>query len=238
MAVSPLTPPTAQDVHIWRWDLDADDAQLDSDWQTLTDHERERAGKFRFERHRRRFVAGRGELRRLLGAYLGLPAHAVALDYGEQGKPFCASQPANWTLCFNLSHSENRAALAVSNGIEIGIDVEIVRPFEDSLPVEVFSTRERAQFIALSDARRQAVFFETWARKEACLKALGTGFILPPDHFEFDLAISGDTTPCRVGGDEQEAAHWRVHALADLPDCAGAVAARHTGWSPVFMNRR
>ncbi|WP_321783572.1 4'-phosphopantetheinyl transferase family protein [Paraburkholderia sp. J94] len=235
-----LTPPAAQDVHIWRWNLDVSDAEIDGYWQTLSEQERERAGKFRFDLHRRRFVAGRGELRRLLGAYLGLAPHAVSLDYGTEGKPFCTSQPAHWTLCFNLSHSDNTAALAVSNGIEIGIDVEIVRPVEESMPVEVFSTRERAQFATLPEAQRQAVFFETWARKEACLKALGTGFILPPDHFEFDLAVRGDTTPCCVGGDAHEAAHWRIQTLQngmqDRPDCAGAVAARHADWSLVFMN--
>ncbi len=231
-----LTPPAARNVHIWHWDLDVPDARIDGYWQTLSGQERERADRFRFENHRRRFVAGRGELRQLLGGYLGLAPHTVELDCGAQGKPFCTSQPAGWTLHFNLSHSQNQAALAVSNGIEIGIDIEIVRPVEESMPVEVFSPRERAQFATLPDAQRQAVFFETWARKEACLKALGTGFTLPPDHFEFDLAQPGDTIPRFVGGDANEAAHWRIRALRVLPDCAGAVAARHTDWWPVFMS--
>ena len=104
------------------------------------------------------------------------------------------------------------------------------------MPLDVFSTRERAEFTALPDTERQNVFFESWARKEACLKALGTGFILPPAHFEFDLSIRGDTTPRFVGGEAEESTHWRICALSSSPTCAGAVAARRTDWSIVEMN--
>ncbi|MBB3257990.1 4'-phosphopantetheinyl transferase [Paraburkholderia bannensis] len=236
MSSSALAPPAVHEVHIWRWNLDVCKSRLDRYWETLSPQERERANAFHFELHRSRFVAGRGELRRLLGDYLTRAPQAVALGYGPQGKPFCTHQPEGWTLEFNLSHSANMAALAVSNSLEIGIDIECIRPIEESMPVEVFSARERATFTALADGQRQAVFFETWARKEACLKALGTGFILPPDHFEFDLSTRGDTTPSHVAGDAIEAAHWRIRALTGASDWAGAVAARHAQWSLVVMN--
>jgi 4'-phosphopantetheinyl transferase len=236
MSSSLLTPPSPQQVHVWQWDLDVCDDDFDRYWETLSTQERERADKFRFERHRRRFVAGRGELRRLLSRYLGLSPWEVTLEYGSDGKPFCTIQPPERSICFNLSHSENAAALAISSGFEVGIDVENVRPIEEGMPLEVFSIRERAQFTALPDAERQKVFFESWARKEACLKALGTGFILPPTHFEFDLSIRGDTTPRLVGGEAEEARHWRICALSSSPTCAGAVAARRTDWSIVEMN--
>ena len=236
MSSSLLTPPSSQEVHVWEWDLDVCAGEFDRHWETLSEEEHERANRFRFERHRRRYVAGRGELRRLLSRYLGLAPSEITLRYGSDGKPFCATQPSGWRICFNLSHSENEAALAISNGFEVGIDVEQFRPIEESLPLEVFSTRERAQFTALSDAERQDVFFESWARKEACLKALGTGFILPPTHFEFDLSIHGDTAPRFVGGETEEATHWRICALSSSPTRAGAVAARHTNWSIVKMN--
>jgi 4'-phosphopantetheinyl transferase len=231
-----LTPPSAHEVHVWQWHLDVGDDDIDRYWQTLSTQERERTNQFRFDRHRRRYVAGRAELRRLLGRYLGLPPHAVSIDYGSDGKPFCTSAPRGRPICFNLSHSEHTAALAVSSGFEVGIDVEHVRPIEACVPVEVFSFREHAEFIALPDAQQQAVFFESWARKEACLKALGTGFTLPPDHFEFDLSIRGDTVPRFVGGEAEEAAHWRIGDLSLSPTCAGAVAARCTDWSIVRMN--
>jgi 4'-phosphopantetheinyl transferase len=235
MSSSLVTPPTPREVHVWQWDLDLCESDFDRHWARLSADERERAGRFHFERHRRRFVAGRGELRRLLGRYLGLDAGQIVFGYGSDGKPFCSTQPAAWQLCFNLSHSHNAAALAIANGFEVGIDVEQVRSIDENLPLEVFSARERTQFAALPAAGQQPVFFETWARKEACLKALGTGFILPPVHFEFDLASHGDTTPLFVGGDAQEAAHWRIRALSAGAGCAGAVAARCIDWSIVEM---
>jgi 4'-phosphopantetheinyl transferase len=236
MSSSLLTPPSAQEVHVWQWDLDVCSGDFERYWAMLSTQERERADKFRFERHRRRFVAGRGELRRLLSRYLGLSPCEVALGYGSDGKPFCMIRPPEWRICFNLSHSENAVALAISSGFEVGIDVEHVRPIEENVPIEVFSPREHAEFTALPDAERQKAFFECWARKEACLKALGTGFTLPPAHFEFDLSIRGDTTPRFVGGEAEEATHWRICALSSSPTCAGAVAARRTDWSMVKMN--
>lgn len=230
------TPPSPQEVHVWQWDLDVCGGDLDRYWEMLSTEERERANKFRFEQHRRRFVAGRGELRRILSRYLGLSPWEVALGYGSDGKPFCAIQPLEWRICFNLSHSENTAALAISSGFEVGIDVEHVRPIEDSVPLEVFSTREQAEFNGLPDAERKKVFFEGWARKEACLKALGTGFTLSPAHFEFDLSICGDTAPRFVGGEAEEATQWRICALESDSICSGAVAARRTDWSIVKMN--
>jgi 4'-phosphopantetheinyl transferase len=165
-----------------------------------------------------------------------MPPRDVGLDYGSDGKPFCTTQPPEWQLCFNLSHSEDAAALAVSNGFEIGIDIELARPIGEDVPLEVFSNLEREQFVALPDVEQQQVFLESWARKEACLKALGTGFMLPPTHFEFDLCIRGDTTPRFVGGDAQEAAHWQVRAITANAARACAVAARRIGWSIVVMN--
>lgn len=238
MSNSAFTPPLSErDVHVWQWDLDVRSSDFERYWRTLSTEERQRADRFSDERHRRRFVAGRGELRRVLGWYLALPPRAVRLGYGSEGKPFCIVQPPDWRICFNLSHSGNLAALAVASGFEVGIDVEQIRPIEESVPLEVFSSRECAEFGALPEDERQRVFFENWARKEACLKALGTGFTLPPTHFEFDLSVHGDTIPRLVGGTAEEVGHWRVCALSTSPSCPGVVAARRTNWSIVEMNR-
>ncbi|MEW9304810.1 4'-phosphopantetheinyl transferase family protein [Labrys neptuniae] len=230
-----LPPPTPHDVHVWQWSLDADEDDFERNWQVLSGEERGRADKFRFERHRRRFVAARGRLRQILANYLAVSPQAVGFGYGAEGKPFCTTQPSEWRICFNLSHSENTAALAVANDCEIGIDIEHIRPIEDSIALQVFSPAEHTQFEALPAGVRQGVFFENWARKEACLKALGTGFAHPPTHFEFDLAIRGDTAPRFVGGDPDEAKCWRIHALRSAMNRTGSVAARRLDWSIVEM---
>src|SRR6185503_17455488 len=61
---------SGRELHVWRCDLTAHAAQLNSYWSTLSSDERERATRFRAGIHRRRYIVGRGVLRMLLGRYL------------------------------------------------------------------------------------------------------------------------------------------------------------------------
>src|SRR5438876_1219350 len=56
----------------------------------LCDDERRRARQFAFARDRRRFMAARAQLRRLLGARLGVDPRCVEFAYGRRGKPALA----------------------------------------------------------------------------------------------------------------------------------------------------
>ena len=51
----------------------------------LDEDERQRAGRFRFDKHRRRFTVRRSLLRRLVGGYLDRQASSIELIYGERG---------------------------------------------------------------------------------------------------------------------------------------------------------
>ncbi len=59
------------EVHIWCANLEPAADQLTMLQKTLTAVEEQRAERFRFWRHKRRFIAARGILRILLGQYLG-----------------------------------------------------------------------------------------------------------------------------------------------------------------------
>ena len=84
-------PPLAADViHVWAFALDLEADRLSALRQTLSPEEGARAGRFRFARHRDRFVAARGQLREVLARYLDVPPGALAFAYGPQGKPFLA----------------------------------------------------------------------------------------------------------------------------------------------------
>ncbi len=74
----------------------------------LSDDERERAARFRFDLHRDRFVVCRGNLRELLGERLGVAPAEVEFSYGASGKPETRG------VEFNVSHSESRALIAIS----------------------------------------------------------------------------------------------------------------------------
>ncbi len=164
-------------VHVWAIPLDVPETTLRPLARLLSPDEVHRASRFRLEQHRKRFAAGRGALRRILGACLEVSAETLKFSYGPNGKPAVASPPGAGGLEFNLSHSEDLALLAVTRGPSVGVDLERVRllPDADDLVQRFFSRREAAVFQRLPPRERPAAFFNLWTRKEAFLKATGEG---------------------------------------------------------------
>jgi 4'-phosphopantetheinyl transferase len=155
----------------------------------LSDAERQRAERFRFAHHRRRFTVARARLREFLGARLGVRPEAVELAYGENGKP----RLANDALHFNVSHCDDVAVFAFSKTHEVGVDVEAIRPVReaDAIAAQFFTERERAAYTALTPRVRILEFLRLWTRKEAFVKALGAGFSVPLERFDLSAAPRG-----------------------------------------------
>ncbi|MFJ6796899.1 4'-phosphopantetheinyl transferase family protein [Streptomyces sp. NPDC091268] len=140
--------------------------------------ERNRAGLYRLEEHRRTYVATHVALRMLLGGYLEQDPAAVRLVREDcpgcakpHGRPAVAGHPVH----FSVSHSAGVAVLAFA-GTPVGVDIE-TRPALDALPhlVPRLHVRERAELASLPPGRRAAAFAMCWTRKEAYLKGLGIG---------------------------------------------------------------
>lgn len=117
----------------------------------------------------------RAPLRAMLGAYLGLPAGAVALDEDARGKPrLVRGLP---TLDFNWSHSGDYALIALSRDGALGVDIE--RFGKDLRALEIaqrFFDPAEADALAKLDGRaRDDAFIGLWCAKEAVLKAVGEG---------------------------------------------------------------
>jgi 4'-phosphopantetheinyl transferase len=205
---------SGRDVHVWCARLDRSPRSQAALQRLLSADERQRAGRFHFERDRRRYTCARGVLRSLLGEYLGAKPETIAFSYGAHGKPALDGLP-NSTLMFNVSHSDELALFAFSRGIELGVDVEAVRPVSDAeqIATSFFSPREVARLLSLPLALRQEAFFACWTMKEAYLKALGSGLAKPLD--AFDVSFGPDEVPrLAVLGDEEETRRWRLQALA------------------------
>lgn len=210
-------------------DLDAEPA----DGSVLSDDECERAARFRFDRDRRRFVAGRSALRSLIASYLDVAASEVTFRYGPQGKPFVSAS----TLSFNVSHSGGCAVYAFGSCVEIGVDVELLdhARYDDGVAERFFSEYEVATLQVLGKAVRAGAFLRCWTRKEAFVKARGEGLSLPLH--EFDVAFAPGTRPriLRTAWSAQEPAEWTLCDLSGF--CPGAVAAlavRSAGAEAVF----
>lgn len=183
-----LTPVWYEGVALWLIRLDHRRAR--SQESCLSDEERRRAASFRFEKDRQRYLAAHVALRERLAVFVGCPPEQLAFEAGEQGKPRLAKGSSSATgVHFNLSHSEDLALVALSEEEEVGVDLEVIRAVEDApaLAALVFGVNERRVLRGLTGTERDCAFLQGWTRKEACLKALGTGLSLSPLGFEAGL---------------------------------------------------
>lgn len=191
----------------------------------LSSAERARAQRFVFARDRVRYVQAHAALRQLLAQALG-QADPAALVFGARadGKPWLPAAPR---LRFNLSHSADTAVIALSDQAEVGVDVEHPHALPDALALAAAhaTAAERAALATLpTPAQRAAAFLRLWTRKEACLKAVGSGLALAPHLLEVGLAVGAQ--PRWLGpahawpSDELQLASWQ---LADGTHLALAV---------------
>ena len=194
-----------QQVHIWKADLQIGPRRLDELISILTADERARAERFHFARDRRRFIARRGYLRRLIARYLGSAPGNVRFSYSAAGKPFLARDCGGDELSFNMSDSGELAVYAFTlaeTSPAIGIDVEQIEPAvaEERIANHFFSEYEIVALRALPAAEQIQGFFNCWTRKEAYLKATGDGLALPLDHFDVSLIPGEPAELLRAAG--------------------------------------
>jgi 4'-phosphopantetheinyl transferase len=162
-------------------DTDADIA-LDDASASLDQGERARAARFVFVRDRERFIRAHGYLRRRLGAFLAVAPGDVPIAAPDGQKPFVEGGGAS----FSLSHSGPRAVVAVTDGDDIGIDLEMVDRSErfadqlDDLARFCLTIDEQHALAAFPQGRRIGAFLSYWTAKEARMKLTGEGMSLAP----------------------------------------------------------
>lgn len=214
------------EIHVWAVPLDPALAIVERLATSLAADEWERARRFRFDRHRRRYQVGRGVLRELLGAYLGMPAPEVVFSYGPRGKPFLGGPAAAGGLSFNLSNSHELALIGLLRGPEIGVDVELLKPMPDleQIAERFFSASERAALRGLPAGQKREGFFNCWTRKEAYLKAVGEGLAAPLDSFDVTLIPGEPPRMLTLKGDAERASRWSYRCFRPASDYIGALA--------------
>lgn len=209
--------PDGAPLQLWRHDLQ----QLPSaeGLAALSVDERSRAERFKFERDARRYLSARAFLREILARCTGVPAAKLRIASGPYGKPCLPDLP---NCQFNLSHAGDLALVATSDSACVGVDVEMMRAGVDALALarSCFSAGEIDTLRGLEGAQRDAAFLRIWTRKEACLKALGTGLSMDPTTVEVGmdaratLAFEGSDAPAPVS----------VRSLAPTEGWVAAVA--------------
>jgi 4'-phosphopantetheinyl transferase len=222
-------------IHVWRASLDPPARDVERLMRVLSDAEHIRARQFYFERDRKRFIAGRGLLRIILGRYLAISPDRLQLDYGVAGKPALSASQARQGIEFSLSHSRGLILYAVTCNGRIGIDVEHVRtiPNTDHIAERVLSPREYAVFRALPREQRQTAFFCGWTRKEAYLKACGDGLSRELNRVDVSLAPFEPARRLGIQGGPQASSRWSLQELAPAPGYVAAVASEGENAPPL-----
>lgn len=129
------------------------------------------------------------------------------LHYNDHRRPLIGPE-----FDFNISHSGNLVACALSQHTKIGLDIEKIKPYRDSHLHAFFNEEERLLIAEAKDSLD--TFYDLWTRKEAVLKADGRGLTLARKklHFEGNLAI--------IENDAQ----WEIHTLAINEEYAANLA--------------
>jgi 4'-phosphopantetheinyl transferase len=153
-----------------------------------------------------------------------LQRHAIAAAFGAagvspsalrfvadtDGKPRVAAPPAACAIAFSASNTRGLVGCAVVRAAEVGFDVEAVpAAVDDDLLRECLAPSERAELIALPEARRPAAFTLLWACKEAYLKAIAVGLGTAPAAVATVAAREG-----RRLRDPHAASRWTLHRIA------------------------
>jgi 4'-phosphopantetheinyl transferase len=212
-------------VEIWMLD-EAAARDVAARWaDVLSPDEHERALRYRFARDAEWFTARRAMLRLRIAEQLHCHPAAVRIAIDAAGKPHLPDAPA---FAFSVTQTSNLALLALSWHCQLGIDAERTVGGIDASAAGrmVFSEHE------LRDLRaRPELFFRTWTRKEALVKALGMGLSDDVRMITTADAEEGHWRACR---DAVPFTDWTLRDLAPAPAVNGAIAVSQPDAEIVF----
>ena len=215
--------PQPGSVDIWHFQTDEGSLADADDLARLSDEERVTASRFRLDLHRVRYIANHATAHTILASY----APGLTLKTTPYGKPYVAGPEAAKRLRFNMAHSGPLCVIAIA-AQEIGVDVERVRSdiAMDEIAQMYFTPQELAALRRLPPLRQTDAFFACWTRKEALLKAHGTGFIRSPQTVHVGLGPA--TLAATASG-------W---SLADIELPSGYVGAIAAEGMPINLRVR
>ena len=95
------------------------------------------------------------------------------IKINEYGKPGVQGAPF-----FNIAHSGDYVALALSNKAEVGCDIEQLREIDYERTGRCVYTENELDELKSAEDKRDK-FYEFWTKKEAYIKCIGKGFHFP-----------------------------------------------------------
>jgi 4'-phosphopantetheinyl transferase len=196
----------------------------------LSDEEHRRAGAFAFDRDARRFIVSRAVLRTLLSGVTGVPACELKLRIEQEGKPVLEPGMGR-PVHFSLSRSEELVLIGLAPR-PLGVDVEWLDKAMDveALANYVLSRHEQESFKRLDARDRRKAFLQCWTIKEAYLKAIGKGLLVPTAMVEVSFRPGERVGLQSIFGDVRATSRWFVDLIVPRQGYIGAVATRGGPW--------
>ncbi|MGB9454584.1 MAG: 4'-phosphopantetheinyl transferase superfamily protein [Bryobacteraceae bacterium] len=191
----------------------------------LSADEVERAGRFKLDHLRHAYILGRGMTRLILARRIDVDPRAIRFQYSTYGKPSLEGAQG-WH--FNASNTRSLLVCALTEAAPIGVDIEQVRPMPDACDIaeRFFSAAEAQRVLSAPPESVATLFFEIWTRKEAFLKATGTG--LSRDLHGFTVSAGTGEIPRleHIEKPDDDPALWSLRAFVPAESYVGALAVR------------
>lgn len=197
-------------IQIWHGNIAAADTEYQNYWRILDLDEQARAGKFKNDLLRKRYVEVHGRLRNVLAQTLNELPEKITIKKAEHGKPYLPDTPE---LAFNLSHSASALVIAVGWNCRLGVDIEVCKPRTSlaGLVDKCFAEEEGTYWNKLPEAQKTLAFYRFWTRKEAFVKATGHGISLGLNQCVINPENS--TEFLRVPAECGQASIWHVEDI-------------------------
>ena len=179
----------------------------------LAKEELQKAQNFYFENLRVNYIIKRNALRWILSKYCNVAPQDIVIQYTGDQKPFIATNIVN--IQFNMSDSHKMAVVAVTQNCCIGLDIEFVVPITNiySIVQHFFSEKEFNKFAKLQTKQQLEAFYTLWTRKEAFVKAIGTGLAFPLNKFSVNFLPDEPLELIEITDSLEQVSNWTLQAF-------------------------
>ena len=159
-------------VYIYRIEKEYIEEHLEEITAALPEWRRKKVEKLRRTGSKVVSAAAGSFLYHVLEKEYGISSDELQIKEGEKGKPETDK------VFFNISHSGDYIALAVSDG-RVGVDIEYKNDPEGRIARRFFTTEEQGYIGGSGEADAERRFRRIWTMKESCIKLTGAGLAIP-----------------------------------------------------------
>lgn len=223
------------EVHIWLIFPSQVIRDIDKKLDLLSCSESGKAAGFYFEKDRNLYKTAHISLRLILGLYTEIPPAEIKFVYAENGKPLQEETQNHRNIAFNLSHTFDLAAVGVTTFPQIGIDVEFTggKEIVRDLAAQI-STDEEMKFYENQPVHLQReTFYKLWTRKEALLKACGTGLSIEPNRIYVEPQKPSPVLRLPANGFSANPI-FKLHDFQITNSHTGSVAVQTESFEPIY----